>query len=42
MANMKVFLANPDFPNGYTQEPQRIYNSGPHYYYSKVKELNRG
>ncbi len=42
MANMKVFLENPDFANGYTQDPQRVDNSGPQYYYSKVKELNRG
>ena len=39
---MKVFLASPDFANGYTQEPQRLFNSGSENYYSKVKELSRG
>jgi len=41
VTNIAVFLGNPNFPNGYTQEPQSLYNSGQEKYYAKVKQLRQ-
>jgi len=41
VTNIAAFLGNPNFPNGYTQEPQSLYNSGQEKYYAKVKQLRQ-